>query len=394
MAYAETSVYRTIKNWTARYQVAQGGISAGKTVAILMMILLWCQQPENAGKLFSVVSRTYPHLRSGAMRDWRAILKTQNATAWFDVMETVSTWTYRPTGAVVEFFGADDENKVRGPRRDALYVNEANNISWEVFDQLAARTRDFIVIDYNPTSRFWAHNELAKLARGNLDFAIFTYRDNEALSASEREAIEAHERGTNWWRVYGEGQIGELENNIFKNWAAIDDLPAGAELERFGLDFGFEHPTALISVWRDAEGLIFREEIYASGLTPERIVAQVAAVDNIQGAPIICDGARPEIIAQMRMAGLRAVAANKDAGSVLRGIGEVQDLKNVRYIGRNIEREYLSYAWRQKADGAKIEEPVKLNDDALDAIRYAVDDLTAENTRAAAIKQQWADYDA
>ena len=229
MIYAKTTALKTIQKWTRRFRVAQGGASAGKTIAILLFLIDYAMRNEN--KLISVTSRTYPHLRAGAMRDFKNILRAQNLEDWFSASLTTSTWTYTPNGTQIEFFGADDASKVRGPRRDVLFVNEANLLSWDTFDQLATRTRDFNILDYNPTAEFWAHTELLKHYRDETDFAIFTYRDNEALSANERQAIEAHDHNSNWWRVYGEGQIGELENNIFKGWLPIDDLPSDAELQ-------------------------------------------------------------------------------------------------------------------------------------------------------------------
>jgi len=384
---AMTSALKTIIGWTKRFRVAQGGASAGKTVAILLYLIAYAQ--NNNDKLISVVSRTYPHLRTGAMRDFKNILHSQGLEPYFEASLTTSTWTYLPTGSQIEFFGADDAAKVRGPRRDVLFVNEANNLPWETFDQLATRTREFIIIDYNPTARFWAHDELLRKFSDSTDFAIFTYKDNEALSDSEKFAIESHDHNSNWWRVYGEGQIGELENNIYKGWQAVDELPDGAQLARYGVDFGSVHRTAIVAAYELPDGALFVDEKYYAPI-PEisgYVPALAASVDD-KTIPIVCDTARLEIIREFSANGYRAVDANKNAGSVLRGISQING-KKIFYRGKNIEREYLSYAWREKSDGTKIEEPVKLNDDAMDAIRYAVDDIVAADSRAQAIAHQW-----
>ena len=388
MAFAKTTTYLKLRKMRKFYRILQGGMSAGKTIAVLLFLVSYAQ--NHKGERITVVSATANQLRDGAMRDFRDILAAQKLEPFFEFRATDKIFIYTPTETEIQFLALDDEMKARGARRDVLFVNEANRLKYKLFDQLSSRTRKFCIIDFNPSSRFWAHDELLKKFRDDCDFQIFTYKDNERLSAREVKNIESHDHNSNWWRVYGEGQIGELESNIFKGWTALDELPKNAELENYGLDFGFEHPTALTAIYRDADGLIFCEMIYQSNLTPEAIVATVTDVVSRNGdASIICDGARPEIISQMKMAGLRAVPANKNAGSVLRGIGQIQDLKNVRYIGKNIEREYLSYAWREKADGTKIEEPVKMNDDAMDSIRYAVDDLTAAKKREDAIAKQW-----
>lgn len=387
MAFAQTTALEKLESMTRFYRVLQGGMSAGKTIAVLLYLINYLQ--TNREKLISVASGSAPQLRTGALRDFENILKAQNLMPFFDWQKTTNTFTYLPTDSQIEFIALDDETKARGARRDVLFVNEANRVGQATFDQMASRTREFVIIDFNPSWRFWAH-DLVKKQANDTNFMIFTYRDNEALSEREVANIESHDRNSNWWRVYGEGQIGELENNIFKGWLPVDGLPADAVLQNFGLDFGFEHPTALTAIYRDSDGYIFSEKLYESHLTPTQIVAKVSALvgDNT----VICDGARPEIIAQLRENKVRAIAANKDAGSVLRGIGQIQDFKSVRYLGKNIEREFLSYAWREKADGTKIEEPVKLNDDAMDSIRYAVDDLVAADKRQAAVDHDLAEY--
>lgn len=360
-----------------RIIVAQGGTSAGKTISILGILLDYAV--THAGKVVSIVSDTLPNLRKGAMRDFLNICAETGILEVATWNKTESTLTL-PNSTVIEFFSTDMLGAL-GARRDVLYVNEANRITWDTFSQLEVRTREKIIIDFNPVNEFWAHRELVNnTSRSDVAFIKVTYRDNEALDEATKQAIELR-RGdgtSNWWRVYGEGEIGSLEGNVYEGWLPLDvaEIRKG-KLIRYGLDFGYSNDeTALVSVYELQDGSLgIIQEVYERGILASKYTETLMSHNIDPSVLIVADGARPEIIADLKNNGFRCVAARKDAGSVMRGIGYVQEYK-IYYFGQALEREYLTYAWRKKrSTGETIDEPQDGNDHCMDALRYAIDDL-------------------
>lgn len=358
-----------------RIIIEQGGTSAGKTISILWILLDYAL--THAGKVVSIVSDTFPNLRKGAMRDFLDICRETRVLEIATWNKAESTLTL-PNGTIIEFFSTDMMGAL-GARRDVLYINEANRITWETFSQLEVRTREKIIIDFNPVNEFWAHTELITSGRPDVAFLKTTYVDNEALDEATVTAIEMRKGdGTsNWWRVYGLGEVGSLEGNVYEGWEPVAAIPEEARLVRYGLDFGFSNDeTGLVSIWECEDGTtIVREEIYQKGILGSQY-AEILKSHNIDPSVlIVADGARPEIIAEIRNAGYRIIAADKNPGSVRRGIDRVQQRK-IRYVGKNLEREFLTYAWRKKRTGEVLDEPQDGNDHLMDALRYAIDDLS------------------
>lgn len=362
------------------YKVIQGGASASKTFSIMILLIGYAESYPNS--LITVAGMTYNHLATGTMRDFKKIM--QETDRWEDANFNKSSKIYNfPNGSQIEFLSTDNMTS-RGPRRDVLFVNEANGITYETFDQLATRTRDFVILDYNPSSKFWVHEELVEgKQKDKTTFLILTYLDNEALSTQERENIESRkpkdgEEPSNYWTVYGLGQIGSLEGNIYQGWeeASTEELHKG-KLVRYGLDFGFSNDeTAMVAIYELDDGRTGVEEIlYKKGILGSQY-AEILMSHNIDPSVlIVADSARPEIIAEIKAKGYRIVGADKNPGSVKRGIDRVSQ-RQIVYSGYNLKREYLSYAWRKKRTGEVLDEPQDGNDHAVDALRYAIDDLS------------------
>lgn len=362
------------------YKVIQGGQGAGKTYAIMTLLIGYCDSYRDSK--VTVVGMTYSHLKDGAISDFKSIL--QEVGRWDEDKWNRTELTYHfPNGSDIQFRSVDKLTG-RGPRRDVVYVNEADAITWETFEHVSGRSRDFAIIDYNPVSKFWAHEKLIEHPpKTGVSFITLTYKDNEALPEQERLTIESHkpkkgEQPSNWWTVYGLGQIGVLEGNIYSGWveSTPKDIKESGKLIRYGLDFGFGHPTGLISLWERPDGSLgVIEEIYKSGMRPSDYVPALKNCGIDPSELIIADSARPEIIAEIKRAGYRIIGANKDAGSVERGILRVQE-RQIYFYGKNLKAEYLAYHWRTKrSTGETIYEPEKSDDDLMDALRYAIDDL-------------------
>lgn len=361
------------------YKVIQGGMSSSKTFSIMILLIGYAESYPNS--LVTVAGMSYNHLATGAMRDFKKIM--QGTNRWEDTCFNKSAKIYTfLNGSQIEFLSCDTMTS-RGPRRDVLFVNEANGLNYETFDQLAGRTRDFVIIDYNPSAKFWAHEELVEKQKDRTSFIILTYSDNEALGKQERENIESRkpkegEEPSNWWVVYGLGQIGVLEGNIYSAWveSSEDEIKNKGKLVRYGLDFGFGHPTGMTAIYENEDGSLgIVEKIYERGILSSQYVELLKRHNIDPNVLIVADSARPEIISDIKQAGYRVIPANKDAGSVMRGISRVQE-RQIYFYGKNLKREYLSYAWRKKrSTGETIFEPEKSDDDLCDSLRYAIDDL-------------------
>lgn len=364
-----------------RIVVEQGGTSAGKTIATLWILLDYAL--THPGKVISVVTDTLPSLRKGAIRDFLDICRETNAMQVAGWNKVESTFTL-PNGTLIEFFSCDTMG-AHGARRDILYVNEANRISWETFSQLEIRSREKIIIDFNPVAEFWAHTNLLRSERHDVGFVRTTYVDNEALDSETVNAIEMR-RGdgtSNWWRVYGLGEIGALEGNVYEGWQAVENIPEDAKLVRYGVDFGFSNdPTAVVAVFEDEKGEIWLKQLLCECkcLTPV-LVRHLQGYVKMEGdALFVCDNARPEIIAELQANGVRAIGCDKTPGEKMNGKRyniELVQRRRIHYLrsDRELEREYLSYAWRKKRTGEILDEPQDGNDHIMDAIAYAIRDL-------------------
>lgn len=359
--------------------VVQGGQSAGKTYAILTCLINYALLKPDI--VITVVGLSYSHLDGGAIRDFKNIMIEMEF--WEDLRwnKTAGIYTFA-NGSVIEFKSID-KMSAHGPRRQVLFVNEANGISWDTFDHLAGRTKDFVVIDFNPSSKFWAHERLVEKQEYESKLMIVTYKDNEALSDQERTRIENRrpkkgEEPSNWWTVYGLGQIGSLEGNVYSGWEeSSPDVIHEGRLIRYGLDFGFSNDESAMAAIYELEGnrIGVEEIIYEKGLLGSQYVEKLMSQNIDPNVLIVADSARPEIIAEIKAGGFRIVGADKNAGSVKRGIDRVSQ-RQILYYGKNLKQEYLSYAWRKKRSGEVIDEPQDGNDHIMDAIRYAIDDLS------------------
>ena len=366
-----TTAINKIKNQKKRIRIIQGGTAAGKTIGIIGYLIDQAQRDKKPS-LTSIISESFPHLKKGAIRDFIYILETTNRFNDNSWNKTDYVYTFG-NGSKIEFFSADQPGKVRGPRRDRLFINEANNISYEVYEQLEVRTKEYVILDYNPVSEFWAHTELIN-KQDNVEFLVLTYKDNEALDKGIVESIESRKNRAGWWKVYGEGQLGEVEGKIYSNWVIIDDIPHEARLERYGLDFGYTNdPTAIVAVYYYNGGYILDEKVYQFGMSNREIAD---ALKTMKPFLIIADSAEPKSIDEIRGFGLNITGAEKGKDSVRNGIQRIQDQQmNVTKRSVNLIKEYRNYLWMVDKNGKVLNEPEKGNDHCLDAARYALSTL-------------------
>lgn len=373
--YQNTTATRKLFNLKKRIRGVSGGTSASKTISILIWLIKYAQ--TNKGEIISVVSETMPHLRKGAMRDFEDIMKTHNY--WKDASwnATNSVYTFE-TDTKLEFFSADQPQRVRGPRRHVLFINEANNVSYETFTQLEIRTEKIIWCDWNPVSEFWWYTDVQ--GKQDCDFITLTYKDNEALPQSIVQAIESKQHNKMFWQVYGLGQLGEAEGRIYRDWQEIDDIPHEARLERYGLDFGYTNdPTAIDAIYKWNNALIFDEILHQKGVSNKQIADVLL---NVPRALVIADSAEPKSNDELVSYGISLLPSLKGPGSVLKGIQYVQN-QRVFITKRSVNtlKEYRNYLWLTDKEGKIINEPSPIWNHHMDDIRYAVNSLEPQENK-------------
>jgi len=373
MPFYQTTATQKIANLKNRIRIVQGGTSASKTISIILFLIASAQS-DRKPTLTSIVSESFPHLRRGCIRDFLMIMQEHKYFKDDRWNKSESTYLFE-TGSIIEFFSADQPDKLRGARRDRLFLNEANNVPFDAFEQLEVRTKDFIFIDFNPTSEFWVFTDLLG-KRKDISHLILTYKDNEALSKEIVDSIEQRKNRRGWWQVYGLGQLGEVEGKIFKDWIIIDEIPHEARLVRRGLDFGYTNdPTAIVSVYKFNDGYILDEELFQKGLSNKQIADYVANYNEPQQL-IVADSAEPKSIDELKSYGLNIIGAEKGKDSVRQSIQLVQDQRiSITKRSVNIIKEYRNYLWVVDKNGKMLNEPEHAFSHSMDAIRYAITSL-------------------
>ena len=361
-----TTATQKIAALDKKIRAVQGGTSASKTISILLH-LIHESQSDTSPKLTSVISESIPHLKRGAIRDFKNILLAHKY--WKDASwnATDSIYTFE-TGSQIEFFSSDNGDKLRGGRRDRCFINEANNVTLDAFDQLEVRTKEYIYLDWNPTNTFWFYDEILNNRPADTDHITLTYLDNEALSQEIIDSIESRKNRTQWWKVYGLGQLGEVEGKVYTGWKQIDVIPHEARKIGRGLDFGYSNdPTAVTDIYYYNGGYIFDEVVYRKGMHNSEIATALKEGDILT----VADSAEPKSIDEIKSYGITIVGAEKGKDSVNHGVQIMQDQQiSVTKRSSNIWREYMNYLWDKNKTGQILNKPEKGFDHALDGIRY------------------------
>ena len=365
----KTTAQKKIAQLRKRVRIIQGGTSSSKTFTILIFLIQYAI--DNPNSEISVVSESITHIKRGALKDFIKIMR------WIGNFNesnfNQSNLTYRFTkGSYIEFFSADQPDKLRGARRDILFINECNNVNFESFQQLNIRTKKFIYLDFNPTSEFWVHKELKD--EPDSDFLILTYKDNEALDNSIVQQIEKNRLKAetsaywaNWWRVYGLGEIGMLEGVIFSNWKTIDTLPKDAKLIGIGLDFGYTNdPTAIIEIYNYNGQRILNELKYQTGMLNSDIAKELP-----KHVPVYADSSEPKSIEEIKRYGITIKGVTKGKDSINYGIDVMQRQEYlVTSNSVNLIKELRAYCWDTDKAGTRLNKPIDTNNHAIDALRY------------------------
>ena len=373
MEFIVTTALKKLLRLKKRIKVVRGGTSASKTFSILPILI--DRAIKTPDLEISVVSESIPHLRRGALKDFLKIMMALGR--YNDNQFNKSTLKYTfVNGSYIEFFSVDQPDKLRGARRNVLYVNECNNVDFDSYYQLAIRTSGEIWLDYNPSSLFWVDREI--INQDDVDFITLTYLDNEALSEtivkeieSAKEKAKTSSYWENWWQVYGLGQTGSLEGVCIPDWQEIQ-LPTEARLLCYGMDWGYSNdPTSLIAMYKYNDAYIFDELIYQKGLLNSDIsdLLKTNGVNDI----VYADSAEPKSIAELNSYGHNVLPVSKGRDSIVYGLNLINQNKvYVTSRSKNLINELRNYIWMVDKQGNKLNKPIDAYNHAIDAMRYAM----------------------
>lgn len=367
---------------TARKRVVQGGTSAGKTYGIIPIEIDY--SIKNPKTFTEFVAESIPAVKAGCVKIFKDVM--QDTGRWREDGWLGNPMQYTFTnGSVIKFSAYDTEGKAKAAgKRDRLFLNEANHISYNIAQALMIRSKE-TWIDFNPDNEFWAHTEV--LTEANSEFLLLTYLDNEACPIETIEDIEAkinkaffdpkqkwegdnikNAYWANWCRVYVKGEIGNLEGVIFNNWETIDNIPSDARLLGLGLDFGFSNdPSAIVEVYKWNDNRIVNEVLYKTGLTNQQIAKYIE-----KNVLVYCDSAEPKSIKELRLSGVNAIATKKGRDSINYGIQLMQEQNYlVTASSTNLITELRKYTWeKDRRTGERLSKPVDNFNHAVDALRY------------------------
>ena len=367
MASLKTNVvYEHLLDSDKRITVEQGGTRSGKTYNILLWIITH-YSIKNKGKVVTICRKSFPSLRASVMRDFFEILRGMQM--YREDYHNKSSNEYWLNGNLIEFISLDQPQKIRGRKRDVLYLNEANELFFEDWQQLIFRTKGKVILDYNPSDAFhWIYERI--IPREDCDFYQTTYKDNPFLEGAIVSEIERlRHTDEDYWRIYGLGERGSSRATIFQYTTGEQQ----GNLVAYGLDFGFTNdPTSLVKVTKQGDSLHFKEMIHSTGLTNPDISDKLASLGLTRRDEIWADSAEPKSIEELHRMGWNVKPTAKGKDSIMAGIDILKRHKLVvTSDSPNIIKELQNYKWQEDKNGNLLNRPVDKYNHAIDAIRYA-----------------------
>lgn len=357
----------------------QGSSRSAKTYNTLIRLIVYLL--ENSGNRLSIVRKTLPALKGSILIDFKDIMNRMEL--WDSKAFNKTELIYHfPNGSWIEFFSTDDEQKIRGRKRNILFVNEANEISYLEWQQLLMRTTKFSIIDYNPS---FSEDHWIEAINKDPDCYHFisTYKDNPFLEQKIIDDIEKlRDKNKSLWTVYGLGLRAVIEGRIFDSYEIIEDIPEWVKKRWVGMDFGYTNdPTAICNVAIDREDLYIDEICYRTHMLTADIIRVLKR--ECQNRKIISESADPRLIDEIHNAGINIHAVEKFKGSVNAGLEKMKEY-HIKITKRSIhvKKEFDNYVYDQDKDGRYINEPVDEFNHAIDGSRYVIlEEVLAKNRR-------------
>ena len=361
-------VYKHLANTDKKIVVEQGGTRSGKTYNILLWVIFnYCA--NNNDKIVTICRKSFPSLRATVMRDFMAIL--QKYKCYSEQFHNKSNSEYHLFGNLVEFISLDQPQKIRGRKRDLLFVNEGNELYFEDMQQLLFRTQDRVILDFNPSDEYhWIYDKL--IPREDCVFYKTTYLDNPFIEASIRKEIERlRDTDEQYWQIYGLGERAASRSTIFK-YVEVNQIPQLAELIAYGMDFGYTNdPTTFVSVYSQGHNLYIQEHLYRTQMTTSDINKFLKEL-NLTSKPIYADSAEPRLISELRAMGNNIFPSIKGKDSVNAGIDLLKRYKiHILATSTNAISEFRNYKWKEDKSGMLINTPEDKNNHIIDPCRYA-----------------------
>jgi len=361
-------VYGHLKRSDKKIIVEQGGTRSGKTYNILLwLIFYYCA--KNSGKTITIARKTFPAVRSSVMRDFLEILK--GVELYREENHNKSSHEYMLNGNRIEFISMDQPQKIRGRKRDLAFLNEANELTFEDWQQIVFRTNGRIILDYNPSDTFhWIYDRV--IPRDDADFYQTTYLDNPFLDDTIIQEIERlKETDEHYWRVYGLGERGTNRAQVFQ-FTTIQKIPDQAKFLSFGLDFGFTNdPSALVGCYQEGNNLYFEELLYSTRLTNQDLDREFKKLEIGRYDEIYGDSAEPKSIEELHRMGWNIKPTAKGADSVNAGIDMLKRYK-IHILGANLMKEMENYKWMEDKNGNLLNKPEDKWNHLIDALRYGI----------------------
>lgn len=357
-------VFDILRQSDKRITVMQGGSRSGKTYNIILWFVIKLLQEQ--GKTLSIVRQSLPSIKGSVLRDFIEILLKMGL--YSEANHNKTEQTYNLNNNLVEFVSVDQPHKIRGRKRQYLFMNECTEMSYEAWVQLTMRTEGKIVVDYNPSDEYhWVYDKV--ITRDDADFFITTYKDNPFLAPELIAEIERlKDADENYWLIYGLGQKGNINDAVYTHWKPCKDIPEGETV--YGLDFGYNNPSAMVKIVFNDGNVYVQEMLYETKLTTNDLVEKIRSLNISQYDEIFCDAAEPKTIEELVRCGLNAKPANKD---VKEGIRKVKSLPLfVTDDSINLIKELKNYKWKTDKNGKRLDEPVKFMDHAIDSLRYGI----------------------
>lgn len=347
---------------------AQGSSRSSKTYNILIWLIIYCLTVKNTR--LSIVRATLPAIKGSVFVDFKEIL---NKIGIFDercLNKSELTYTL-PNGSWVEFFSTDSEQKLRGRKREILYVNEANELKFIEWQQLKMRTTKFAIMDYNPS--FTDDHWICEVNKEQKTFHfISTYKDNPFLEQVIVDEIESlQHKNQSLWQIYGLGLQAVIEGLIFRNVDIIDHIPGHVDMKHVGMDFGFTNdPTAIIDTGIYQDGLYLDELCYRTHMLSSDIIRELKPIG---AKKVISESADPRLLQEIKNSGVNIYPVKKGEGSVMEGITKMLEYKiYVTKRSTNLIKEFKNYTYEQDKEGKWLNTPIDAFNHGIDAVRYVI----------------------
>lgn len=373
MRIQTTKVFDDLLNSDKRINVFQGSSRASKTYNILLFFIYKLLQEEH--KTFSIVRKTLPALKGSVLRDLKELLLKFEV---FDSEKWHSVDGYYELGTnTIEWFSIDDETKIRGRKRDYLFINEGTELSYDEYIQLVLRTSDTIVIDLNPS--LWKSWIYDLEGQPDVKYNVVTFKDNPFLPQTQvDEILKLKDRDPNLWRVFGLGQRGLPTKMVFNHQQLYVERPQGSHLLGYGVDWGYSDPSSLVAVYKHNDAIYCEELLYLKNVTIPDFIYKIKDLGMNLKDDFICDSANPQAIEELRRNGINAKPVKKN--SILHGIDLIKRSEFfVHYSSFNLQTELQSYVWKTDKNGNNLDEPIDSMNHLIDGIRYVMEMKVARN---------------